>query len=73
MTISYDKAELEEKIIRLFSDFFLAGISSDTPMPEVRERLQAIGTMAGRTVGVCFHEGEIGSEILMKIRACEND
>lgn len=73
MAVKYDADALEEGIVRFFSEFFLKDIGPETPMDEVRERCDLVGTLAGRALGACMYEGKVETGLLMCIRSHEEE
>lgn len=63
----------KEQLVKDLVDFFcrrcgLGDVNENTPMHEIRARLEKAGEMVGRTVAVVTHEGPIGADIALKIR-----
>lgn len=70
--IEWDKNEFQVELTRFLAGFFGVGeIEASTPMHEVRARLELVGVMLGRSLAVCLHEGPVGADIAMTIRAAE--
>lgn len=67
-----DEKELRYRLMELFAE--LAGVGSVTdsmPMTEVRERTELAAKLFARAYTVCMHEGPIGANIAVDIRAAE--
>lgn len=72
--IEWDKEKFEKELTVFLCTFFGIGkLEPTTPMHEVRARLELVGVLLGRSLAVCLHEGPIGADIAMAIRASEQD
>lgn len=70
--IEWDKGEFEKELAGFLCKFFGVGkLEPSTPMHEIRARLELVGVMLGRSLAVCLHEGPVGADIAMAIRASE--
>lgn len=78
MSISkYLTPKVDEK---LYNDIFnavlyavLEGATKETPMHEVREKMDIAGTYVGRVFGVLYHQGPVAGDMLMSIRRLEEE
>lgn len=72
--IEWDKENLGRELTRFFCEFFgVAELNGETPMEEIRARFELVGTCLGRTLAVVNHEGPVGVDIAMAIRASEQE
>lgn len=72
--IEWNKEDFEKELAKFLCGFFGADrLEPTTPMPEIRARLEKAGIFLGRSLAVCLHEGPIGADIAMAIRASEQE
>lgn len=71
---SWDKEAFRKDLTRFLCEHFgLGTLSPDTPMPEIRKRAEFVGSLLGRSMAVCLHDGPVGADIAMRIRGCEQE
>ncbi|MBK5518430.1 hypothetical protein [Pseudomonas sp. TH10] len=70
--IEWNKDDFGKELAGFLAKFFGVGeLTASTPMHEIRARLELVGVMLGRSLAVCLHEGPVGADIAMTIRASE--
>lgn len=70
--IEWDKDELEKKLLQVFAELMkFDKFGADTPMHEIRAQAEMAGILFGRAFAACMHEGPIGADIALEIRAAE--
>ena len=72
MEVKYDRDELEQKLLEVFTDLFsLHDITDETPIEEARARVVEAGRMFGRAFCACLHKGPIEHDTLFYLRTAE--
>ena len=70
--IGYDKEALEGKLLYMCAELYgIDRITPETPMHEVRALAEAAGSMFGRALAACLHDGPITADLAMAMRRYE--
>lgn len=68
-----DMEQLYHDLAGVVIGHYLGDVNHATPMREIRRATEGAGAMIGRIFAVAEHEGLINANLLMEIRASEED
>ncbi|MBE0399005.1 hypothetical protein EI168_02635 [Halomonas sp. FME1] len=68
-----DMEQLCSDLTRVVVDHYLDGLNHETSMQVIRRACDEAGTMIGRILAAAQHEGPISGDLLMEMRASEED